>query len=196
MYAWIRDNWPKATIFLVIYLTIPLFLFVLELNPALFLIWIQLPVYFLHEFEEYVYPGGFLAFFNTKILKSPREEGPLDLDASFWINIPLIFVGFLVCAILATVCKDPNIGLWIAYFSAINALAHVGWVFKFKYNPGFWVSLLVNIPVGIYTVCYFAEHAIASTETQIISLVIGVVVQVVMAVYGFVFLKPKIKTYT
>ena len=189
---WIKENWPKSTIFLAVYVTITLILFVARQNFALFLIWIQMPVYFLHQFEEYNLPGGFLAFFNTKMLGSPREDFPLDTNASFWINMPIIYVGFLVFAILATLSNNLNLGVWIAYFSVINALSHVVMFFKFRYNPGFVVSLFVNIPVGIFTIYYFAAHQIVSTGSLIIGFIIGLAVQLMIMFYGFKILKPKI----
>jgi len=67
---WIIKSWPISTPFLAVYLTILLVLFVMKQNFALFLIWIQTPVYFLHQFEEYILPGGFITFFNTKVLGS------------------------------------------------------------------------------------------------------------------------------
>ena len=70
---WFKENWPKATIFLAVYITLLLVLFVREENYALYLIWLQTPIYFLHQFEEYVFPGGFLKFFNRKMLKSPQD---------------------------------------------------------------------------------------------------------------------------
>jgi len=189
---WIKENWPKATLFLAVYTTIPLVLFPMKQNFPLFLIWIQMPVYFLHQFEEYILPGGFLAFFNTKMLGSPREDFPLDTDASFLINVPIIFIAFLVSSVISTrfaLC----FGLWTAYFSIINALSHVVMFFKFRYNPGFAVSLIVNIPVGVFTVYYFASRQLASTGVQITAFLIGLAVQAAIMIYGFRILKPKIK---
>ena len=77
MISWIEEHWPKSTIFLAVYSTILIFLFVLEIDFALFLIWIQLPVYWLHQFEEYVFPGGFLETFNKKVLGSNENEWPI-----------------------------------------------------------------------------------------------------------------------
>lgn len=42
----------------------------------LFLIWAQPPVYFTHEFEEQVLPGGFVKWFNHRVLGSPATTGP------------------------------------------------------------------------------------------------------------------------
>jgi len=188
---WLMRNWSKSTIFLAIYMTIPLVLFVMKENFVLFLIWIQIPCYFLHQFEEYILPGGFITFFNKKVLRSKQADFPIGEKESFWINIPIIYIAFPLSAILATQF-GVAFGIWIAYFSVINAASHVGMVFKHKYNPGFWVSLLINIPVGIFTIWYFASNQIIPVSAHIIGLLIGVAVQGTVMFYGFKVLKPKV----
>lgn len=123
----------------------------------MFLIWLQIPVYCLYQFEEYILPGGFADFFYKKGLGSNEKDFPLDKKVSFWINIPIIFVAFPLSAILSGYI-DISIGIWTAYFSIINAFSHVAIFFKHKYNPGFVVSLLLNIPIGAFTIYYFVSH--------------------------------------
>src|ERR1700689_786958 len=124
MLKWLERDWPIPPIFLARDVTIPLGLFVLRSDFPLFLIWAQLPVYFLHQFEEYVFPGGFKEFFNTKVLGSPVAAEPLNARASMWINVPIVYVAFPISAVLATTAS-LTFGLWMAYFSVINALSHV-----------------------------------------------------------------------
>jgi hypothetical protein len=188
---WLYNNWYASTPLLAIYLLIFLVIFVLEENFAIFLVWLQTVVYFFHQFEEYILPGGFVAFFNTKALGSAKADFPLDKKSSFWINIPIIFIAFPLSAILAGYF-DISLGVWTAYFSIINALSHVGMFFKYRYNPGLVVSFLLNIPVGIYTLYYLSTNNIISLQTNLISLAIGVLVQIAVVTYGFLVLKPKI----
>ena len=189
---WLYGNWYKSTIFLAVYLLIFLVIFLLETNFALFLIWIQFVVYLFHQFEEYIFPGGFVEFFNKKPLNSKKPNFPLDEKASFWINIPIIFIAYPISAILAGYI-DISIGIWTAYFSVINAISHVGMFFKFKYNPGLIVSTFVNIPVGLYTISYFYSQNLISINEQLIGLIIGLLIQGVIMTYGFKVLKPKVK---
>ncbi len=189
---WLYDNWYKSTIFLAIYLLIVLCIFVMKTDFALFLIWIQMVVYLLHQFEEYILPGGFVEFFNKKPLGSQKGDFPLNKVASFWINIPIIFIAYPLSAILAGYI-DISIGIWTAYFSIINALSHVGMFFKYKYNPGLFVSLFLNIPVGAYTIYYFASQNLVSMNAQLVGLILGLLGQVVVMIYGFKVLKPKVR---
>lgn len=133
-----------------------------------------------------------MAFFNTKMLGSKNPEFPLDEKRSFWINVPIIFIAFPISAMLATQFS-LSFGIWTAYFSVLNSVTHIGMFFKHRYNPGFWVSLLINIPVGVFTIWYFASHQLIPVSAHIVGLLIGLAVQVSLMVYGFKILKPKIK---
>jgi hypothetical protein len=46
----------------------------------------------------------------------------------------------------------------VTYFSVINAASHAAVFFKSRYNPGLVVSLLLNVPPGIFTIYYLAAH--------------------------------------
>ena len=73
------------------------------------------------------------------------------------------------------------------------ALAHVVMFFVFgrKYNPGLIISILLNIPVGIYTVYYFLSNGLVTPTVNIVSIIVGILAQASMMIYGFGFLKPK-----
>jgi hypothetical protein len=95
-------------------------------------------------------------------------------------------------AVLATTVGLP-FGLWMAYFSVANALSHVVMLFKLGYNPGFVVSLLVNIPVGIYTIVYFSAHDLVSPMVHVVSAAIGLAIPAALMIYGFGVLKPRLR---
>lgn len=53
MVNWLYKNWAKLSVLLAIILTIFIIVFIKTENIVLFLIWIQIPVYLLHQFEEH-----------------------------------------------------------------------------------------------------------------------------------------------
>lgn len=189
---WLYNNWMKATPFLAVYTCVLLWLYVKEQNYVLFLIWLQTPIYWTHEFEEYVCPGGFLDFFNRNMMGSTRGDLPLDKMGTFWINIPLVYILMPAAGLMAHFF-GIEWGLWTAYFSFLNAFAHVVMFFIFgrKYNPGLVVSILLNIPFGTYTVWYFLSNGLVSMGANIASIIFGIIAQASMMVYGFGFLVPK-----
>lgn len=189
---WLERNWPVTTIFLAVYITMMMVLFLRQDLP-LFLIWAQLPVYFLHEFEEYIAPGGFLAWFNHHVLGSSEDGWPLTTRGSLWINGLVIFIAFPVGGVLATQL-GLGWGLWMAYFSIANSLSHVVMLVIFRsYNPGLAISIVLNIPVGTYTVVYLAMRGLTSVGTNVIALLVGVAIQAVIMIYGFAVLRPRVR---
>ena len=192
LFSWLVEHWPKATPFLAIYTVILLYLYLFEENRLLFLLWLQTPVYWLHQFEEYIFPGGFASFFNRNLLGSPQNDWPLTKITSFWINIPIIFVAFPLSALLAGTL-GLGWGIWTAYFSILNAVSHVGMFFRLGYNPGFVVSLFLNIPIGGYTLFTFFNDGVLSSSEHISGAVLALLVQGGLMVWGLVFLRRRVK---
>lgn len=192
--TWLERNWAVTTIFLAVYVTMMMVLFLSQDLP-LFLIWAQLPVYFLHEFEEYVAPGGFLAWFNHHVLGSSQDGWPLTPRGALWINGLVIFIAFPVGGILATQV-GIGWGLWMAYFSIANSLTHVVMLVVVRsYNPGLVVSILLNIPVGTFAIAYLAMRGLTSLRTNVAALLVGIGIQAVIMVYGFAVLKPRVRAH-
>jgi hypothetical protein len=192
LFSWLVDHWPKATLFLALYTFVLLYLFIFDDNLPLFLLWIQTPIYWLHQFEEYVYPGKFAEFFNHNLLGSKENDWPLTPNTSFWINIPIIFIAFPLSAILAGFL-GLGWGIWAVYFSILNAMSHVGMFFRLGYNPGFVVSLLLNIPVGVYTLITFFNKGVLTSIEHITGAVIALLIQGSLMVWGLVFLRKRVK---
>lgn len=191
---WLYENWMKATPFLAFYTFVLVFLYVKDVNCPLYLIWLQGIIYWVHEFEEYILPGGFLAFFNHNMMRSNQDEYPLTKVGSFWINIPLVYVAMPFSALLAHFF-GLEWGLWTAYFSFLNAFAHAIMFFIFgrKYNPGLIISIFLNIPFAIYMVWYFFNNNLVTTQGNIISIIVAIIAQASMMIYGFGYLVPKMK---
>lgn len=191
---WLYENWMKATPFLAFYTFVLVFLYVKDVNYPLYLIWLQGIIYWVHEFEEYILPGGFLAFFNHNMMRSNQDEYPLTKVGSFWINIPLVYIAMPFSALLVHFF-GLEWGLWTAYFSFLNAFAHAIMFFIFgrKYNPGLIISIFLNIPFAIYMVWYFFNNNLVTTQGNIISIIVAIIAQASMMIYGFGYLVPKMK---
>jgi hypothetical protein len=154
MISWFYKNWAKLCIILSIIVAVIILLVVKTNNILLFLIWIQIPIYLLHQFEEHSWPGGFKKFVNKEIFNVEVGEYPLNDTNIFWINVPIIWVLMPIFASLSYI--NLFFGLWIPYFAVFNSLTHlIGAVVKRKYNPGLFVSLVLGIPVAIYTLWLF-----------------------------------------
>ncbi len=49
--------------------------------------WSALPALMLHQFEEYVFPGGFLSWFNREVFKSASDTSPMSPKIAFVVNV-------------------------------------------------------------------------------------------------------------
>ncbi|MCP4124984.1 MAG: HXXEE domain-containing protein [Bacteroidetes bacterium] len=143
----------------------------------------------LHQTEEYVYPGGFGKFFNTKILNLETEDEPLNQNIIFYVNVILIWILLPAFGLLVTI--DYRFGLWIPYFSFFAGIAHIALAIKAKriYNPGLVISLLVNIPVGLWSILFLINYGVLTSFFLNGYLLIGLGVNALLPIMGIILLK-------
>jgi len=182
MTNWLYKNWAKLSVLLAIAITLLVIYFIKLENIVLFLIWIQIPIYLLHQFEEHA-RNGFKNYINKKVFQVQEGEYPLNDKNIFWINIPIIWILMPIFAGLSSV--NIMFGLWIPYFAVFNSLSHV--IFSIRnreYNPGLIVSLILGIPVGIYALIIFYSHIAVPVITSIISIFFAILLHIV--VFGYI----------
>jgi hypothetical protein len=139
-YRWLKKEWAKTDFILSIFVLVFLIVFVRKDDFVVFLILLQTPLYMLHQTEEYVFPGGFGKFFNTKIFNLETEDKPLDENFIFYVNVILIWIVLPAFGLLSKI--DYVYGLWIPYFSFFAGIAHIALGVRAKtlYNPGLIIS--------------------------------------------------------
>jgi len=188
-YRWLKTDWAKTGLVLSVFLFVFLIIFVRELDFVVFILLLQTPLYMLHQTEEYVFPGGFGKYFNTEIFKLETEDGPMDQNFIFFVNILLIWLALPIFGLLST--TDYAYGLWIPYFSFFAGISHILLAIRAKklYNPGLVVSLLLNIPVGLWSVFYLMEKGILINLFLNPHLVIGLGINALLPVTGVIVLK-------
>ena len=114
------------------------------------LLWLHFVTLLIHQFEEYVYPGGFKTFFQENIYnKNPIIRFPLNDRGIILVNVVLGWTAYLVSAIYGME------KLWLAIgllgVTILNGFMHtLMFVLKRKYNPGFYSGLFLMIPFGIF----------------------------------------------
>lgn len=187
MLRWLYTNWAKLSLFLSIVTTAMIYTIIGPENLLLFLIWIQLPIYLLHQFEEHNW-NGFKNYINTNIFKANRENYPLNDKIIFWVNIPIVWIIMPIFSGLANI--NILFGLWIPYFAVINSLTHVIVSIKNReYNPGLLVSLTLGIPVGVYALVTFYTYIQVPLLATIISLFIAISLH--LLVFGYIAMTVK-----
>ena len=193
-FAWFKRDWAKAGLPLSIFLFIFLFTFVKDSDFVLFLLLLQTPLYMLHETEEYIFPGGFGKFFNMDIMKFDTPDQPLDENFIFIINVGLIWIILPLFGLLAI--RNYAYGLWIPYFSFFAGVSHIALGIKARkrYNAGLIVSLLLNIPVGAWSVLYLVEQGVLPNLILNPHFFVGLGVNLLLPVIGLVKYKQHLRT--
>ena len=188
-FGWLKKEWAKTGLILSIFLFVFLFVFVRQDDMVEFVILLQTPLYMLHQAEEYVFPGGFGAFFNLDIFKLDTEDGPVNQNFIFAVNIGLIWIALPLFGLLSTI--DYQFGLWIPYFSFFAGIAHVLLAIKAGklYNPGLIVSLLVNIPVGLWSILYLINLGVLNNFFLNPHFIVGLGVNALLPVMGVILFK-------
>ena len=66
-------------------------------------------------------------------------------------------------------------------------------VIKKKYNPGLFVSVFLNIPLGVFTVWYFCSNDVISLLGHLVGILLAVAVQGGLMIWGLKFMRAKVK---
>ena len=160
------------------------------LNPNLnifqWLLWLHLPLLMLHEFEEYVFPGGFKEFFNREsplALSEPQSNVPLNNLMIFFINIG-VWILIVIGALLVGVA--PWFGAMMVVFELVNIVGHCG-LFQVRhrgYNPGLITATFLFIPyVAIFFWLSINRNFLTPAE-YVISIVGGIALALLLPIWS------------
>jgi hypothetical protein len=154
-----------------------------QLNMYQWLLWLHLPLIMTHEFEEYIFPGGFKNFVNTKTILAPqkyKKDTPASEPYLFFINPILIWSWAIFGAVFYTL---PWIGFSLIIFQfLINNIQHT-MTFQVKnkgYNPGLLTTLFLLIPYCTLVVWFVIDHNVLTISDWILSFVIGLAVIILL----------------
>jgi hypothetical protein len=169
------EHWAKAGLIAAIFLLLLLFLnSKAPIGSFEWLYWLSLPLYMIHQFEEYVYPGGFKEDLNKILLREKSSQEALTDKMVLVINIGLIWILTPVLIVLGTVSIIfPVILMTLVAF---NGFVHLIASIRFKrYNPGLFVSLVANIPLGLYVLIGLGLSTMANSIELLIGILIGII---------------------
>jgi len=194
-YRWLKKEWAKVGVIVSIFLFVFLFAFVRKMDFVVFVLLLQTPLYMLHQTEEYIFPGGFGKYFNTQIFNLETEDKPVDENFIFYVNVILIWIVLPAFGLMSTI--NYQYGLWIPYFSFFAGIAHIALAIKAKklYNPGMIVSLLINIPVGLWSVLHLLSMGVLKHFFLNPHILIGLGLNAVLPVMGTILLKNYTKNF-
>lgn len=185
-------NWPKAGFIAAIFLVLMLFLnSKAPIGSFEWCYWLSLPLYMFHQFEEYVYPGGFKEQLNKILLHGETyrdiltDKMILIINMGFiWILTPILIVLGILSIVFPVILMT---------FVAFNGFIHVIASIMFRrYNPGLLASLTANIPLGLYVLIGLGMNDIANAIELFVGILLGVILH--MGLFMVLGLKARKRT--
>ncbi len=173
---WLRQHWfDLGGVFAV---CIAMFLWRYKDWMSLFqqLVWLNLLALFLHQLEEYRYPGTFPGMINRVMFQSLLPDRyPLNPQSALIINVVTGWGAYGAAAILAE--RAAWLGIATMLVSAGNVLAHT-LLFNGKgktlYNPGMATALLLFTPIAGYFFYFLLTGSAISPMEYAIGVILGI----------------------
>jgi hypothetical protein len=154
---WVLENWSRAGLVTAVVLVSLAPLVYVRTGVPQLLIFLWLPFYMLHQFEEHG-QGTLLEFYRRMM---PHIAPNLTERKLLVVNLGTVWL-FFVGSIYAAFYNQWSLALYPPYLSLVNAVMHMGQLIAWRtYNPGLWTALVLFIPGAIYTI--HAVTAIGAT---------------------------------
>jgi hypothetical protein len=172
-------QWPYATLFAAGFLVALAPLVFLFAGVPLGLVYLQLPIYMLHQFEEHR-DDRFRLWVNKMLAEGQDVLTPI---ATFWINSILVWALDLVALYLACFAS-LSLGLIAIYLPILNAFGHIiPAAVRKQYNPGLITSLLLFLPVGAASAAIVGRSANAGFQDHLLALGLAIAVHATIIVH-------------
>jgi hypothetical protein len=130
------------------------------------------PILVSHQTEEWVWPGGFLPFCNTRLLGSDRPDWPLTERDGFHVNV----TGGWLSAVagLALWRRTPAVAAGVLLMEAGNVLMHAGMaVRERRYNPGVVTATVLIVPHAAAGARWLARSGRVSRRQELLAGALG-----------------------
>jgi Protein of unknown function with HXXEE motif len=133
-------------------------------------LWLVVVASLLHVGEEYVWPGGFLAFLQR--VAPSVTIGVATPGLAVVIN-GLMVLGLVVAALIGP--AGPSVALSGAALLAVNGLGHLAAAVRIGgYAPGMVTGGLVSLPVAVAAYTAFGLVGRLTVGVVVVSMLLGV----------------------
>ena len=140
------------------------------------LLWLSLITLFLHQCEEYRYPGYFPGMLNSALFSSQQPDRyPLNTQAALIVNVVMGWLFYFLAAVFSE--KVLWLGIATIIVSVGNILGHT-FLFNIKgktwYNPGLLTALVLFLPLSFFFFSLVIQNHTASLLNWILGIVLGI----------------------
>lgn len=157
-WTWFDIMWPWiglgiAVAILLLLFTTNILRYDLRINrwrDSVWLSWLAVPIYMLHQFEEYGvdlfgYRHAFPDALCSRLGLGNYPGCPIPHEFFLYVNIPLVWFFAVLTAIFSP--KNPFVGLGLYSVIITNAMAHIVVAIATQaYNPGLFSAIFIFLP--------------------------------------------------
>jgi hypothetical protein len=147
-----------------------------------------LVIYFVHQIEEHLWPGGFRQFTDAHVFHSGDDNWPVNIDGVALVNTAYVWLP------IGLAVAFPQALRWVALawvgLTLINGIIHIVSTIRLRiYNPGLVTAIVLFLPFTIYVLVLEVERgALSGAEVGLIAL-LGIVLHLpVAALFAVPFL--------
>jgi hypothetical protein len=191
----IRQHWFDMG--LAFGLIVGIYLIFVAVSPISLLLWISLISLFLHQFEEYRYPGYFPGMMNSVMfLSNQPDRYPLNANTALIVNVIIGWLFYFLAAVFGE--KALWLGIATILVSAGNFIAHT-FLFNIKgnsrYNPGMITADILFLPIAVYFFILVYSGHLAITVDWILGIGLGIALNYIGILKLIELLKNKNTSY-
>ena len=140
------------------------------------LLWLSLITLFLHQAEEYRWPGYFPGMMNTVMFHSRRPERyPLNPQIALIVNLGVGWLFYFLAAVLAG--RALWLGIATLLVSLGNFIAHT-FLFNIKgktlYNPGMLTAIGLFLPMVVIFFTWVIRQQIGTPLDWAVGVLLGI----------------------
>lgn len=124
---------------------------------ARFIPWLPLIAVGLHLIEEFVWPGGFGAWYRSVY---PERGASLTPRFLVWINVLLVVMS-LGAALMRMSQNGIMLWLIVSSIAAANGVFHIlATIRRREYSPGVVTGTLIYLPLAAWGYAYFVSNGL------------------------------------
>jgi hypothetical protein len=190
-----RMHWFDLGIVLAV--VVGAFLLINHPNGLTLLLWLSLITLFLHQFEEYRYPGYFPGMMNSVMFSSQQPDRyPLNAQTALIVNVIVGWLFYFIAAVFSE--KAIWLGIATVLVSVGNFFAHT-FLFNIKgktiYNPGMLTAIVLFLPLSVYFFSSVIQGNVASTIDWGIGILLGIALNAIGILKMIDWMKDKNTPY-
>jgi len=128
-----------------------------------------LVIYFIHQIEEHLWPGGFRQFTDAHLFHSGDDNWPVNIDGVALVNTAFVWLPIALAAIFPQTLRW--VGLARIGLTLTNGIIHIVTTIRLRlYNAGLVTSIVLLLPFTIYTLALGVDGTLSGGEIGLILL--------------------------